>query len=286
VLSKELKKLVNGKSGNSRHLAPEPLLLPRIASRIPLEGLRFTASAAAVLSNAWTPYGWPALADATAQAIAVRYTELSDNRLYALCDKLPQLPLALIELDEAAGQRVDNIIGGERVSRLRAGLGDTDFYLREAVRRVFSEPDPAHSTDEMMTLIRDRSEFESPEIQRNLLAYFLPLAPPANHQWMIPILINVLGIYPGWNAATAASRVAGLLDQNVAEQVGASLDAIDSHWADHVRVLLAGDSAETEFEEVTRALPDDKLFESLLASEKEPVLLDKIVDRMMRGWVS
>jgi len=138
----------------------------------------------------------------------------------------------------------------------------------------------------MMTLIRDRSEFESPEIQRNLLAYFLPLAPPANHQWMIPILINVLGIYPGWNAATAASRVAGLLDQNVAEQVGASLDAIDSHWADHVRVLLAGDSAETEFEEVTRALPDDKLFESLLASEKEPVLLDKIVDRMMRGWVS
>ena len=286
MVSNELKQLLSGKSGILRKFAPEPLLLPRIASRITPEGLRFTASATNILSSFWVPYSWPALADATAQAIASRHLELSDNLLRELCDKLPQLPFSLIELDDAAGERVDTIIGSDTAKLLREALGDSTFYLREAVSRVFCEPDPPLTSDELITLIRERSEFESPEIQRELLAYFLPLVPVEHHQWMIPILINVLGIYPGWAAAVAASRVAGFLDTAAAEHVVETLKTTDAPWASQVHDLLTSDPAGSEFDEVVRALPDDGQLQSLLASETDLVSLDDIVDKIMLRWAT
>lgn len=284
MVSKELEQLLNGKSSFSRELAPEPLLLPRIASRITPEGLRFTVSATDALSSIWAPYGWSALADATAQAIASRHMDLSDNLLHELCDKLPQLLIALIELDDEAGERADTIIGIDAANLLREGLGDSIFYLREAVSRVFSEPDPPRTEYELMAFIRDRTELESPAMQRNLLAYFLPLVPVEHHRWMIPILINVLGVYPGWGAAAAASRVAGFLDHAAAEQVVATLWKTESSWVNHVRELLASDPAGSEFDEIVRALPDDDLFTNLLARETELDSLDGVVDAIMNGW--
>lgn len=286
MVSNELEQLLNGKSGILRKFAPEPLLLPRIASRITPEGLRFTASATNILSSFWVPYGWPALADAAAQAIAYRHLELSNNLLRELCDKLPQLPFSLIELDDEAGERVDTIIGSDAANLLREALGDSTFYLREAVSRVFSEPDPPLTSDELITMIRERSEIESPEIQRELLAYFLPLVPVEHHQWMIPILINVLGIYPGWAAAVAASRVAGFLDTAAAEHVVETLKTTDAPWASQVHDLLTSEPAGSEFDEVVRALPDDGLLQSLLASETDLVSLDDIVDKIMLRWTT
>ena len=210
MVSNELKQLLNGESSYLRDRAPEPLLLPRIASRIAPEGLGFIALAANTLSSFWMSGGWPAIADATAEAIALRHTELSDKQLQEICDELPRLPLALIELDETAGKRAEAIIGSDAANWLRTELGDPVFFLREAVNRVFDEADPPQTTDELMVFIKDHTEYESPEIQRNLLAYFLPMAPAVHRQWMVPILVEVLGTYPDWSVAAGASRVAGI----------------------------------------------------------------------------
>ena len=284
MVSNELKQLLNGESVYSRDQAPEPLLLPRIASRIATEGIGFTAYAANTLSNHWVPYGWSALADATAEAIAPRHAELDDSLLEELFDTLPQLPLALISLDEAAGQRAEAIVGGDVAKRLHDGLGDPSFILREAVSRIFREPDAPHTVDELMVLVRERTETESPEIQRNLLAYFLPLAPAAHRQWMIPILNNVLAIYPGWVAAAAASRLAGLLDLTRVGLAGSRLEAEDPLWAGHARDLLAGDRAGSVFLEVARAFHHDRRLENLLASEADPASLIDFVDKVLEGW--
>lgn len=283
MVSNELKQLLNGESAYSRKRAPESLLLPRIASRIPPDELGFIASAAKTLSSFWISGGWPAIADATAEAIALRHTELSDDLLRQLCNELPQLTLALIELDEAACLRVESIIGGDTASRLKAGLGDATFILREAVSRIFDEHRPPHTSDDLMVFIRDRSEYEGPELQRNLLAYFLPLAPVMHQRWMVPILINVLGAYPDWSVAAAASRVAGLLDQTAIEQLEASLECAEP-WANHVHGLLTGNAAGSVFEEVTRALPYDHRFENLLASEAELASLVGFVDTILEEW--
>ena len=224
MVKNELKQLLNGESAYLRDRAPEPLLLPRIASRIAPEGLGFIALAANTLSHFWMSGGWPAIADATAEAIALRHAELSDDLLKQISDELPRLTLALIELDETAGKRAETIIGSDAANWLRTELGDPAFFLREAVNRVFDEADPPRTTDELMVFIKDRTEFESPELQRNLLAYFLPLAPAIHQQWMIPILVEVLGTYPDWSVAAGASRVAGILDQTAIEQVKSSLE--------------------------------------------------------------
>ena len=283
MVSNELKQLLSGESVYSRDGAPEPLLLPRIATRIPPDGLGFIASAAKISSGFWLSGGSPAIADATAEAIALRHTELSDEQLGQLCDELPRLILALIELDEAAGRRAETIIGSDHANRLRAGPGDTTSILREAVKRVFDEPDPPHTVDELMVFIRDHSEYEGPELQRNLLAYFLPMAPAMHHGWMVPILINVLGTYPDWSVAAAASRLAGLLDQAAIEQVEASLECADP-WANHVRGLLAGSAAGSAFEEVARALPFDNRLEHLLASETELASLTGFAESILEDW--
>ena len=128
MVKNELKQLLNGESAYLRDRAPEPLLLPRIASRIAPEGLRNTAAAVDILSRCWAPSGWPSLADATAEAIASRHTELSDKQLQEVCDELPRLLLALIELDDAAGKRAETIIGSDAANRLRAGPGDPVFF--------------------------------------------------------------------------------------------------------------------------------------------------------------
>ena len=279
----ELRQLLNGESTYLRERAPEPLLLPRIASRIVPQGLRSVATAANTLSSFWAPCGWPALAGATAEVIALRHTELSDALLKKLCNELPSLPLALIELDEAAGRRVATIIGSDTATRLKAGLGDPTFYLREAVSQVFDEKNPPYTADELVDFIKDRSEYEGPELQRSLLAYFLPLAPAAHHQWMIQILVNVLGTYPDWSVAVAVSRVAGLLDQDAIEQVESTLECADP-WANHVRGLLKGNAARSAFEEVTRAMPHDSRLESLLASETALASLEGFSDRILEEW--
>jgi len=283
MVSNELKQLLNGESAYLRDRAPEPLLLPRIAKRIAPDGLRTTASAADTLSRFWAPHGWPAIADATAQVIASRHTELSDELLRQLCDELPRLTLSLIELDEAAGQRAETIIGGEAAGRLRAGLGDSTFYLREAVSRVFDEHSTPLTTSELMVFIRERTEYEGPELQRNLLAYFLPLAPVTHHQWMLPILIDVLGTYPDWSVAAAGSRVAGLMDQNAIEQIVDSLECAEP-WANHVHGLLEGGAAGSAFEEVARALPHDSRFETLLTGETDLASLSGFVDSILEQW--
>ena len=283
MVSNELKQLLNGEPAYFRERAPEPLLLPRIASRIPPDGLEYVAWAAKTLSNFWMPGRWPAIADAVAQVIASRHTEIGDELLRQLCDELPRLTLALVELDEAAGQRAEFIIGSDAADRLRAGLGDSTFVLREAVSRVFDEHNPPGSADDLMVFIRDRSEFEGPELQRNLLAYFLPLAPAMHHQWMVPILINVLGTYPDWGVAAAASRVAGLLDQNAIEQIEAALEC-EEPWAGHVHALLADGAAASVYEEVARALPHDSRLESLLANETELASLTGFVDEVIGEW--
>ena len=283
MVSDELTQLLNGESAFVRERAPEPLLLPRIASRIAHQGLRPVASYANILSRFWAPYGWPALADATAEVIALRHTELSDELLQELCDELPGLPLALTGLDEAAGRRVETVFGSDTAIRLKAGLGDSTFLLREAVSRVFSEKNPPHTADELMGFIRDRSEYEGPELQRSLLAYFLPLAPEVHHHWIVPILVNVLGSYPDWGVAAAASRVAGYLDPDVIEQIEASLECADP-WANHVRGLLKGSVAGSAFEEVTRAIPHDSRLESLLASETALASLEDFSDRILEEW--
>ena len=77
MVSSELKKLLDDESEYSDEQVPDPLLLPRIASRITPEKLRFTARAAEIMSDYYAPFGWPALADATAEAIALRHAELS-----------------------------------------------------------------------------------------------------------------------------------------------------------------------------------------------------------------
>ncbi len=279
----ELEQLLNGESDYLRERAPEPLLLPRIASRIAPQGLRSAATAANTISSYWAPNGWPALADATAQVIASRHTELSDELLGELCDELPGLPFALIKLNEAARQRVETVIGSDAATRLKTGLGDSTFFLREAVSRVFSEKTPPQTADELMDFIRDRSEYEGPELQRSLLAYFLPLAPATHHQWMIPILVNVLGAYPDWSVAVAVSRVAGLLDEDAIEQIETSLECADP-WANHVRGLLKGGAARSVFEEVARALPYDSRLESLLASDTALASLDDFTDRIQEEW--
>jgi hypothetical protein len=279
----ELKQLLNGESAYLRERAPEPLLLPRIASRIAPQGLSFVAAATSILSRCWGPSGWPALADATAQVIASRHTELSDELLQELCDELPGLPLALIGLDEVAGRRVEVIFGSDTATRLKAGLGDSTFFLREAVSRVFEEKTPPHTMDELMGFVRDRSEYEGPELQRNLLAYFLPLAPATHQQWMIPNLVNVLGTYPDWSVAAAASRFAGLLDPDAIEQIELSLECADP-WANHVRGLLKSSVARSAFEEVTRALPYDSRLETLLASETALASLADFADEILEGW--
>jgi len=284
MVSSELKQVLNGESGYARELAPEPLLLPRLATRIAIESLGFTAYVASTVSNQWAPYGWSALADATAEAIASRYAELDDNLLGELCDTLPQLPPALLGFNEEAGRRTEAIIGIDAANRLRQGTGDPLFALREAVSQFFFETDPPRTSDGLMALVRERTEFESPELQRNVLAYFLPLAPAAHHQWMIPILVEVLAIYPGWAVAAAASRVAGFFGQGDIQKVVASLDSADAPWSGHARSLLAGGAAVSVFEEVTRALPYDSRLKGLFASETNTTSLVEFVDGVLDGW--
>ena len=283
MVNNELEQLLNGESTYFRQRAPEPLLLPRIATRIAPEGLPDVACNAATLSHWCVPYGWFSLADATAEVIALRHTELSDKQLQELCNLLPPLPLALIELGVAAGKRAETIIGSDAANRVRAGLGDPAFLLRETVIRIFDEAAPPHTIDELMVFIKDRTKYESPELQRSLLAYFLPMAPAIHQQWMIPILVEVLGIYPDWSVAAGASRVAGILDQTAVEQVKASLEC-EVPWANHVCELLEGCAAVSAYEEVTRALPYDNRLESLLASETALSSLTDFADEILYGW--
>ena len=284
MVSRELKKFLDDESEYSNEQVPDPLLLPRIAFHISPEKLRFTARAAVILSDNYAPYGWPALADATAEAIALRHSELSDNLFMELIDVLPHLSTALISLDEEAGQRAEHVIGSEAANRIRVGIDDPTFVLREAVSKVFSESDAPHTADELMALIRDRTEFESPETQRKLLAYFLPLAPAGHHQWMIGILVDVLGFYPRWSTVAAISRIAGLLDQTAIEQVEASLSTDYPAWARNARRLLTGGQADSVFQQVTRALPYDNRIEDLFAREIEPATLEDIVDEILHDW--
>ncbi|MGB5486619.1 MAG: hypothetical protein WBN06_04465 [Lysobacterales bacterium] len=284
MVSNELKKLLDDESEYSNERVPDPLLLPRIASRITPEKLRFTARAAEILSDYSAPYGWPPLADATAEAIALRHTELSHNLFLELCDILPQLPTALIRLDQEAGQRAEHIIGSEEANWIRVGLDDPTFVLREAVSELFCEPDAPHTADELMAIVRDRTELESPEMQRKLLAYFLPMAPASHHQWMIEILVNVLGFFPRWSTAAAISRIAGLLDQTAIEQVEISLNTDFPSWTNYVHHLLTGSQADSVFLQVARALPYDDRIETLFTVETEPASLEELVDEILHAW--
>ncbi|MDX2419228.1 MAG: hypothetical protein QNK19_17350 [Xanthomonadales bacterium] len=284
MVSNELKKLLDDESGDSNEQIPDPLLLPRIASWITPEKLRFTARAAVILSDCNAPCGWPALADATAEAIALRHTELSDNLILELFDVLPQLSTVLIGFDEVAGQRAEHVIGSEAANRIRAGIDDPTFVLRDAVSKVFSESDAPHTADELMAFIRDRTEFENPEMQRKLLAYFLPLAPVRHHQWMIRILVNVIGLYPKWITAATVSRIAGLLDHTAIVQIEILLDTDYPDWTRNVRHLLTGRQADSVFQQVNRALPYDNRIETLFASETEPDTLEDIVDDILHVW--
>lgn len=283
MVNKELAQLFNGDSAYSRDRAPEPLLLPRIASRIAPGGLEFVAYAARITSSFFLSGAWPAIADATAETIALRHTEFGDDLLRQLCENLPGLNLALIGLNEAAAQRAETIIGSDAANRLRAGLGDSTFLLREAVSRVFDEHNPPHTAEDLMVYLKECVESEGPDLQRNLLGYFLPLAPPMHRDWMVPLLVEVFGIYPDWVVAVAASRTAGLLDQAAIEQISAALEC-DEPWADHVNALLTANAAGSAFEEVTRALPHDSRFEYLLASETDLASLIDFASSILGDW--
>lgn len=284
MVTSELEHLLNGGQGFRRDRAPEPLLLPRIATRVAPQELGFIAYAADVLSRQWAPCAWPSLADATAEVIASRQGVLDDKLLGEVFATLPQLPLALVR--QEAGGRAEPLVGSDAVNRIRMGLGSSEFILREAVKRVFTEPDPPRTVDVLMEYIRSQVEDENNHSRRNLVAWFLPLVAGEHQRWMLQLLAAMPGYDAGygWSAAAAASRIAGLLDRSESERFAASLDATDACWVDHVRKLLAGEAARSSFREVSRALPYDSRFERLLAEEPDPGSLLTFVEGILDRW--
>ncbi len=286
MVSNKLEQLLNGEQGYQRERAPEPLLLPRIATRIAPERLGYAAYLAEILSRRWAPCSWPALADATSQVIASRHMVLDDTLLADVCESLPHLPIALVRFGGEAGQRAETLVGSDAVSKIRVGLESPEYMLREKVKWVFSEPDPPRTAGDLMVFVRNQLEADNTQNQRNLLAYFLPLVPAQQHQWMIQLLVSAPAIYFGldWSAAAAASRIAGLLDQAATEQFMASLQSDDAFWTGHVRALLAADPAASVFLELVRALPCDSRLESLLNDETDLASLDVFLDGIVDGW--
>lgn len=285
MVSNELKQLLNGQLAYPREHAPEPLLLPRITSRIRVDGLHLCANAAAKLSDYRSvPYAWPALADATAGAIAARHAELTNSQLLKICDKLPQLSTALIGLDQEASLRANSIFGIDGANAARAGLADATVFLRGVVHDVFAVTDPPRLAEDLMALISDQIDSVSPESRLSILAYFLPLAPVAHHRQLIQRIVSNFGACPGWVAAAAASRMAGLLDPAELETACASLANSDYPWGDHACALLAGNPAGSAWLEVSRALPYDKRLGSLLAKESGAVPLYDFVYEIMNTW--
>jgi len=284
MVTNELEQLLNGGQGFRRERAPEPLLLPRIAMWIAPRDLGYVAYAADVLSRIWAPCCWPSLADATAEVIASRQGVLEDALLREVNDALPQLPHALVR--QEAVERAATLVGSETAELIRMRIGSPEFLLREAVKRVFTEPDPPRTVGGLMEFLRTQVADENIHNRRNLLAWFLPLVAPEQRRWMLDLLTTAPQYYAGdgWCAAAAASRMAGLLDKAEREAFVASVHAFDTCWVDHVRVSLTGEPARSAFTEVSRALPWDSRFERLLTEEPDPGSLLACVDRILEGW--
>ena len=70
MVSIELQQLLNGGQGYQRERAPEPLLLPRIATRIEPDSLGFVGHMAAILSRRWAPGGPATASTATCCTLA------------------------------------------------------------------------------------------------------------------------------------------------------------------------------------------------------------------------
>lgn len=108
---------------------------------------------------------------------------------------------------------------------------------------------------------------------------------PLGRSWTPQRLIEVVGEPPGWRAAAVASAIAGT--ELVAEAVARlrSATRLAFPWDSLVLNLLDLESAQSAYEEIVRAIPDVDDLIARLEENKDPELLDDVVEEIAGLWL-